>query len=92
MIVHAVDVTASDRLLRYITSLLLSDDAYDAARRQPIPEMTAAERADAAVAARTVAARLCVPRDMGAPAAKVLRVILAIVADRLEALLPSAAH
>jgi hypothetical protein len=43
------------------------------------------ERADAAAAARAVAARLCVPRDMGGPAAKILRGTLAIIANRLEA-------
>ena len=42
---------------------------------------------DAALAAKAVASRgVCVPRDMSAPgAAKVLRAVLVIVADRLEA-------
>lgn len=42
------------------------------------------ERAEAAKAARTVAARLCVPRDLGAPAAKILRGVLSITANRVE--------
>jgi glutathione S-transferase len=42
------------------------------------------ERAEAAKAARTVAARLCVPRDIGAPAAKILRGVLSITANRME--------
>jgi len=37
-----------------------------------------------AEALRTVATRLCVPRDMGAPAAELLREVLCTVADSLE--------
>lgn len=43
-----------------------------------------ADASDAARAVRTVAARMCVPRDMGAPAAQVLRKTLMQVAQSLE--------
>ena len=46
--------------------------------------MDGEQREDAALAARTVASRLCVPRDMSAPAAKILRAVLMIVSDRLS--------
>ena len=42
------------------------------------------DKIDAAKAARTVASRLCVPRDMGAPAAAVLRYELSKTASDLE--------
>lgn len=41
------------------------------------------QRKDAALAARTVASRLCVPRDMSAPAAKILRSALMATSKRL---------
>jgi glutathione S-transferase len=82
---RATDEMVADKLMRYVTSILLSDDAFDSARRAPLLNVDASERADAAAAARTVAARLCVPRDMGGPAAKILRGTLAIIANRLDA-------
>ena len=42
------------------------------------------EKLDAARAARTIASRLCVPRDMSAPAAKILRAVLMTAAEELE--------
>ena len=76
----------ADAVLRHVVGLLLSDeDAVLRAREGPLPDVGGGStREDAARAARTVAARLCVPRDMGAPAASVLRAVLAIVADRLD--------
>jgi glutathione S-transferase len=85
-IIHrATDEMVAEKLVRYVTSILLSNDAFDSARRAPLLNVDGIERADAAAAARAVAARLCVPRDMGGPAAKILRGTLAIIANRLEA-------
>ena len=42
------------------------------------------EKMDAARAASTIASRLCVPRDMSAPASKILRAALMTVAETLE--------
>jgi len=81
---RADNENVADKLVRYVSSLLLSNDAFEVARNGPLLDVDSNERADAAVAARTIAARLCVPRDMGGPAARILRGTLAIVADRLE--------
>ena len=83
---RAVDKRVTDKLLRYVASILLSENVVESAMNAPLLDLDTVERADAIVAARTVAARLCVPRDMGTPAAKVLRGTLAIVADRLDAI------
>lgn len=80
---RASDVDAADVALRIVVGVLLSEgDPIARARESTLPDMENAK--DGASAARTVAARLCVPRDMGAPAASILRAVLAIVADRLE--------
>lgn len=83
---RAVDKGVTNKLLRYVASILLSENVFESAMNAPLLDLNAVERADAIIAARTVAARLCVPRDMGGPAAKVLRGTLAIVADRLDAI------
>mmetsp|Transcript_37208 Transcript_37208/g.65334 ORF Transcript_37208/g.65334 Transcript_37208/m.65334 type:complete len:499 (+) Transcript_37208:63-1559(+) len=76
---------AADAILRYVTSLLLSDDdTVLQAKEAPLIDMEKESAKDAATAARIVASRLCVPRDMSAPAATILRAALATVADRLE--------
>jgi len=84
---RASDVHAADVALRIVVGVLLSEgDPIARARESTLPDMENAK--DGASAARTVAARLCVPRDMGAPAASILRAVLAIVADRLEGKMP----
>jgi len=83
---RASNSDAADTMLRYVASLLLSDDdTVLHAKEALLLDVENKESAkDAATAARTVASRLCVPRDMSAPAASILRAALAIVADRLE--------
>lgn len=73
---RAGDVGVADAMLRATVEALLSEDHVPPGR----PEHPAA----AAQTARTVAARLCVPRDMGAPAAQVLRRTLTQLANDWE--------
>jgi len=86
---RGTDSKAADLVLRYVASILLSPNPSQEAAEAPLVVLdsdssgTTATQ-DAALAARTVAARLCVPRDMGAPAAKLFRKVLATVANRLE--------
>jgi glutathione S-transferase len=82
---RASDVQVADKVLRFVSSILLSSDddsVIKVAKTCPIVEVS--DSSEGALVARTVASRLCVPRDMGAPAAGVLRACLSIVADRLE--------
>jgi glutathione S-transferase len=82
---RASDPEIADTVLRYVTSILVlakTESCLQLAKAAPLVEVP--NRTEGALAARTVAARLCVPRDMSAPAAKVLRGVLSIVADRLE--------
>jgi glutathione S-transferase len=83
------DPSAADIVLRHVCSLLLLEDGnaiLEAAQTRPMVEISDnQDRLGASQAARTVATRLSVPRDMGAPSAKILRAVLSIVADRLEA-------
>ena len=83
---RAVDEDSADAVLRYAASILLSssDGVVASARRAPLVEVAGGKAKDAALAARTVASRLCVPRDMSAPAACTLRGVLATVAGRLD--------
>jgi hypothetical protein len=82
------DPSAADTVLRHVCSLLLLEDGIvEAAKSGPLPLVEILDkhqRLHASKAARTVATRLSVPRDMGAPSAKILRAVLSIVADRLE--------
>jgi glutathione S-transferase len=87
------DVTAADIVLRHVCSLLLLEDGtqiLEAAQTGPMVDMMSSDHSNqeqrlaASQAARTVATRLSVPRDMGAPSAKILRAVLSIVADRLD--------
>jgi len=81
---RASNVEVADAVLRYVASILLlsSDDSLEMARTAPLVKVS--DVSEGALVARTVACRLCVPRDMSAPAAAVLRGVLAVVADRLE--------
>lgn len=83
---RASNSDAADAVLRYVASCLLSDNGtLQQAREAPLPsDIEEGSAKDAATAARTVASRLCVPRDMSAPAAGVLRAALSTVANRLE--------
>ena len=71
----------ADTMLRHVCELLLSEtDTLKEAKESPLPEITK----DGALAARVVASRLCVPRDMSAPAASILRATLSSIANRIE--------
>jgi len=77
---RAADSKNADWMLRIITAVLLNIDMNSS------DDDTCADInfGDASVAAKTVASRLCVPRDMGAPAAAVLRYELSSVASELR--------
>lgn len=79
-------VDVADQLIRHVISLLLKgNEAIGKARSSSLDTvLTNDQKSDAALAARTIASRLCAPRDMSAPAAKILRAILFIIADKLE--------
>jgi len=83
---RAANSDAADVMLRYVTSLLLSNnDTLSQAQEGPLLDVDEKRSAkDSASAARIVASRLCAPRDMSAPAAGILRAVLTTVADRLE--------
>lgn len=79
----------ANAVLHFVVQLLLDgDDAIANATSKPLPDvlqnMDDEQKEDAALAAKTVASRLCVPRDMSAPAAKILRAVLMIVSSRLS--------
>eukprot|EP00531_Pseudo-nitzschia_arenysensis_P004020 CAMPEP_0116131766 /NCGR_PEP_ID=MMETSP0329-20121206/9185_1 /TAXON_ID=697910 /ORGANISM="Pseudo-nitzschia arenysensis, Strain B593" /LENGTH=492 /DNA_ID=CAMNT_0003626227 /DNA_START=297 /DNA_END=1775 /DNA_ORIENTATION=- len=87
---RATGADTADRLLRHVSSVLLQI----AAEPSSLTETSASELvedcdADAtvqgALALQTVSKRLCVPRDMGAPSAALLRGILSSVAENLLA-------
>jgi len=78
------DEEAADAVLRYVASIMLSPSPSEAVNSAPLLDISTDKVQGASRAARTVAARLCVPRDMGAPAAKIFRKVLATVADRLD--------
>lgn len=88
---RASDEETADLVLRHVASVLLwenndgEDDLMAHAKSVPLVELDTDDKyREGALAARTVASRLCVPRDMSGPAAKALRAVLAITADRLE--------
>ena len=76
----------ADLVLRHVASILVdsSDDPIGFAKSTPLVEFDHDSSKDGALVARTVASRLCVPRDMSAPAATTLRAVLSITANRLE--------
>mmetsp|Transcript_34581 Transcript_34581/g.83644 ORF Transcript_34581/g.83644 Transcript_34581/m.83644 type:complete len:338 (-) Transcript_34581:162-1175(-) len=82
---RASNSVAADTMLCYVASCLLSsNDTMQQAKEAPLVDIEKESARDAANAARTVASRLCVPRDMSAPAASILRAALVTIADRLE--------
>jgi len=97
---HLPRVTDAERsanvVLRHVVAVLLSSSGQgasnngvlsltEAASTWPVQVLpTDEDRVAAAAAARVVASRLCVPRDMSAPAAKILRGVLSVAADQLE--------
>jgi len=78
----------ADVLLSYIASLLMNEGdkaiKFVQSEHLQLPAIEDGDKSDMAQAARTVASRLCVPRDMSAPAAKVLRTVLLAVAEKLD--------
>ncbi len=72
------DRAAADAMLRAVVHQLL------AVNNEALPVDGSVDAEQAAVVAETVAARLCVPRDMGAPAAQVLRKTLTQAAKALR--------
>ena len=82
---RATNAEVADLGLRLVATALLTPSPCEAAAHAvSLNAIAPQDQAEAAQALRTVAARLCVPRDMGAPAAKLFRKVLSIVADRLE--------
>jgi glutathione S-transferase len=77
-VARAHDENNADWMLRVIAAKLLSVDQESSSQ-----ELVEIDEVDAANAAKTVANRLCVPRDMGGPAAAVLRHELAKLASEL---------
>jgi len=85
---RASGTDTADVLLRHVVSVLLetaapSPSASAAAATDLLVGCDADATAQGALALRTVSKRLCVPRDMGAPSAALLRKILCSVADDL---------
>jgi glutathione S-transferase len=74
---RAEDENNADFVIRQVTANLLNIAYSDTTDELSIDEK------DAATAARTVASRLCTPRDMGSPAAAVLRYELTKAASAL---------
>ena len=77
---RASNSAAADMMLRFVCKCLLSENnTLEEAKEASLVDMISAK--DAAAAARVVASRLCVPRDMSAPAASILRATLATAAN-----------
>ena len=88
-LLRSTDESSADLALQFATSVLLSDgeNVMDVARNHPLPSSSSSwDATEAALAARMVAARICVPRDMGRPAAVLLRGVLVEAARRFAAM------
>merc|ERR1711957_692680 len=86
---RSTDESSADLALHFARSVLLSDgeNVMDVARNHPPPSSSSSwDAAEAGRAARTVAHRVCVPRDMGRPAAVLLRGVLVEAAKRFDAM------
>jgi len=80
-----------DLLLRYVVHALLQSATINQTLDKVISESCTPmltniieDKDDASVAARTIARRLCIPRDMGALSGTFLRGALSMVATSLE--------
>lgn len=87
---RATGADTADRLLRHVTSVLLQiaaepSSSTETSASQLVEDCDADATAQGALALQTVSKRLCVPRDMGAPSAALLRRILSSVAENLLA-------
>ena len=89
---RASDKDVADILLRFVASILVdvavsseSESTLSSIEiAKTIPLVDVNDASEGALALRALSSRLCVPRDMGSPAAKMLRGVLSIIADRLE--------
>jgi len=84
---RATNTDTADKMLFVVAKILLhEDEAIQEAKAIMFKDMGIDndEKLDASNVAKAVASRLCAPRDMSAPAAKILRAVLMIVAERLE--------
>ena len=75
----------ADLLLRHVASVLLQLANEPATELPTMDGLETSELEQGALALLTVSKRLCVPRDMGAPSAALLRGILSSVAEDLLA-------
>ena len=74
---RASNFAAADMMLRFVCNCLLSENStLEEAKEASMMDMISAK--DAAAAAKVVASRLCVPRDLSAPRRELLWLLLQI--------------
>ena len=83
------DESSADHLLQFVVEILMKGDgaiesASSLALSPALADLDDEKKKDAALSATAIASRLCAPRDMSAPAAKILRAVLMIVSKRLS--------
>lgn len=83
-VLRASSHETADLLLRHVASVLLQLANEPATELPTIDGLEISELEEGALALQTVSKRLCVPRDMGAPSAALLRGILSSVAKNLQ--------
>jgi len=88
---RATNEQSVDLLLRYVVHTLLQSTTMNQTLEKVIAGSCSSmlvdlieDKYDASVAARTIARRLCIPRDMGALSGTFLRGVLSMVATSLE--------